>query len=159
MILDEAIYRAEKRAEGLREQAEELRDIGEIISNPKQPYNEPVKACRDLAEEQRQLSEWLKELKELRWKNEDILRRLKHLLESKYIAEFDKVDPITKEYIKDIRLADRSVMYLCNREKPCKESCRDLDHCKHTSDILYAKNFHRVEGATDREIYEEDDEH
>lgn len=54
---------------------------------------------------------------------------------------------------------ERIVMYLCNREKPCKEYCRDLGHCKHTSDILYAKNFHRVEGATDREIYEEDDEH
>lgn len=99
------------------------------------------------------------ELERLRLDNEVILRRLKHLLESKYISEFDKVDPVTKEYIKDIRSADRSVMYLCNREKPCKEHCRDLGHCKHTSDILYAKNFHRVEGATDREIYEEDDEH
>lgn len=63
MTLDEAIKHAEEKAKELREQAEQLRDIGERISNPKQPYNEPVKACLDCAEEHEQLAEWLKELK------------------------------------------------------------------------------------------------
>ena len=66
MTIDEAIIHAEEKAKELREQAEQLRDIGERISNPKQPYNEPVKACRDCAEEHRQLAEWLKELKRMK---------------------------------------------------------------------------------------------
>lgn len=66
MTLDEAIKHADEKAEELIKQAEQLRDIGEALSNPKQPYNEPVKACRDCAEEHRQLAEWLKELKQLR---------------------------------------------------------------------------------------------
>ncbi len=66
MTIDEAIIHAEEKAKELREQAEQLRDIGERISNPKQPYNEPVKACLDCAEEHRQLAEWLKELKRMK---------------------------------------------------------------------------------------------
>jgi len=66
MTLDEAIKHCKEKAEELRLEAEQLRDIGERISSPKQPYNEPVKNCRDCAEEYEQLAEWLEELKEWR---------------------------------------------------------------------------------------------
>ena len=66
MDLNEAIAHAEEKAKELRIEAEQLRDIGEVISNPKQPYNEPVKNCLACAEEHEQLAEWLKELKQLR---------------------------------------------------------------------------------------------
>ena len=66
MDLNEAIAHAEEKAKELRTEAEQLRDIGEVISNPKQPYNEPVKNCLACAEEHEQLAEWLKELKELK---------------------------------------------------------------------------------------------
>lgn len=66
MTLDEAIKHCEEKAKELRTDAEQLRDIGEVISNPKQPYNEPVKNCLECAEEYEQLAEWLKELKAFR---------------------------------------------------------------------------------------------
>lgn len=66
MTLDEAIKHCEEKAKELRTEAEQLRDIGEVISSPKQPYNEPVKNCLECAREHEQLAEWLKELKTLR---------------------------------------------------------------------------------------------
>lgn len=115
--------------------------------------------CDECREEHEQLLGWLKELNGLRLENEVILRRLRHLLDSDYISSFDRVYPSTQEYIRDIREADRSVVYLCDKEKPCKIHCEKDHHCKHTSDITHAKNFHRVEEVTDREVYEENDEH
>lgn len=65
MTLDEAIKHCKEKAEELRLKAEQVRDIGEVISSPKQPYNEPVKKCRDCAEEHEQLAEWLEDYKRL----------------------------------------------------------------------------------------------
>ena len=65
MTLDEAIKHCKEKAEELRLEAEQVRDIGEVISSPKQPYNEPVKNCRDCAEEHEQLAEWLEDYKRL----------------------------------------------------------------------------------------------
>lgn len=65
MNLDEAIQHCEEKAKELRTEAEQLRDIGDAISNSKQPYNEPVKNCRECAEEHEQLAEWLKDYKRL----------------------------------------------------------------------------------------------
>lgn len=62
--------------------------------------------------------------------------------------------------LKGLRLEnEKGIMYLCDRKKPCKERCEKYHHCKHTSDITHAKNFHRVEEVTDREVYEENNEH
>jgi len=66
MTLDEAIKHCEEKAKELRIEAEQVRDIGEVISNPKQPYNKPVKNRLECAEEYEQLAEWLEELVELR---------------------------------------------------------------------------------------------
>lgn len=66
MTLDEAIKHYEEKAKELRTEAEQLRNIGEEISSPKQPYNEPVKNCLECANEHEQLAEWLKELRKLR---------------------------------------------------------------------------------------------
>lgn len=66
MTLDEAIKHCKEKAEELRLEAEQVRELGEYVSNLKQPYNEPVKACLKCAEEHEQLAEWLTELKELR---------------------------------------------------------------------------------------------
>ena len=91
----------------------------------------------------------------LRADNEVILRRLKHLLESDYISQFDQVDPNTQEYIRNIREADWKVMYLCDQEKPCKERCEKYHHCKRTSDISHAKNFRFVPNGIYPFIFEE----
>ena len=61
--LDETIKHCEEKAKRLRTEAEQVRNIGELISNPKYPYNEPVKNCLECAKEHEQLAEWLKELK------------------------------------------------------------------------------------------------
>lgn len=66
MTLEEAIRHAKEKAKELRIEAEQLRDIGEVISNPKQPYNEPVKNCLECANEHEQLAAWLEELKDYR---------------------------------------------------------------------------------------------
>ena len=106
---------------------------------------------------------WLKELKELRLENEVILRRLKHLLESDFISQFDQVDPNTKEYIRNIKEADLKVMNLCKQNKSCNVHCKSKkDHyCKRTSDISHAKNFRLVSNGNGKYpiIYEEVDEH
>lgn len=114
--------------------------------------------CDECREEHEQLLGWLKELKGLRLENEVILRRLRHLLESDYISQFDRVNPQTQEYIHDIRTAGSRVMYLCDQEKPCKIHCEKDHHCKRTSDISHAKNFRRVPNV-DPITYEEVDEH
>lgn len=66
MDLDEAIKHCEEKAEELRAEAEEVRELGEHISNHKQPYNIPVKNCLECAKEHEQLAEWLKELKRIK---------------------------------------------------------------------------------------------
>lgn len=114
--------------------------------------------CEECREEHEQLLGWLKELKGLRLENEVILRRLRHLLESNYISSFDKVYPGTQKYIRDIREADRSVVYLCDKEKPCKKHCEKDHLCKRTFDISHAKNFRLVPNV-DPITYEEVDEH
>ena len=114
--------------------------------------------CEECREEHEQLLGWLKELNGLRLENEVILRRLNHLLESNYISQFDQVDPNTQEYIRDIREADRRVVYLCDKEKPCKKHCEKDHLCKRTSDISHAKNFKLVPNV-DPITYEEIDEH
>ena len=103
-------------------------------------------------------AELLKELKELHLENEVILRRLKHLLESDFISQFDQVDPNTKEYVRDIKEADWKVAYLCDQEKSCNVKCSKDHHCKRTCDISHAKNFRLVPGVTPIS-YEEVDEH
>lgn len=115
--------------------------------------------CEECRNEHEQLLGWLKELNGLRLENEVILRRLRHLLDSDYISQFDHVDPITQEYTHDIRDAGSRVMYLCDQEKPCKENCKKDHHCKRTSDISHAKNFRRVPNGVAPLIYEEVDEH
>lgn len=79
--------------------------------------------------------------------------RLKHLLQSGYIAMFDMKDPKTGEYARDIRDADTLVeqlkknadnpagnltMYKCDR-RACK-TC-SYPKCKYTSDIRHAERF------------------
>lgn len=72
---------------------------------------------------------------------EALEKRLKHLLQSNFIASFDEVDIKTKEYKRDINEADliglRAVGYECDREK-CLDCKAD---CKYTLDIDHAKNF------------------
>lgn len=113
--------------------------------------------CEECRQEHEQLLGWLKELKGLRLENEVILRRLRHLLESNYISQFDQVDPNTKEYIRNIREADWRVVYLCDQEKPCKEDCKKYHHCKRTSDISHAKNFKLVPNGIYPVMFEEVD--
>lgn len=65
MTLDEAIRHVEEKAKRLRTEAEQIRNIGELISNPKYPYNEPVKNCLECAKEHEQLAEWLKHYQQM----------------------------------------------------------------------------------------------
>jgi hypothetical protein len=132
---------------------EVIKDLGEKIDN--KDFEWPSEECR---QDHEQLLGWLKELKDLRLENKVILRRLKHLLESDFISQFDQVDPNTKEYVRDIKEADWKVAYLCDQEKPCKEHCEKDHLCKRTCDISHAKNFRLVPGATPIS-YEEVDEH
>jgi len=115
--------------------------------------------CEECKQDHEQLLGWLKELNGLRFENEVILRRLKHLLESDYISQFDQVDPNTKEYIRNIKEADWKVMYLCDQEKSCNVHCNKDHYCKRTSDISHAKNFRLVPNGIYPIIYEEVDEH
>lgn len=80
-------------------------------------------------------------------------RRLKHLLKSNFIRSFDEVNPITKEYKRDIREADAKILYLCDGEK-CGPDHNCLD-CHHTKDINHARNFKRDYAGTFWEKYEE----
>lgn len=48
---------------------------------------------------------------ELTSKNDPLIQRLRHLLESDYIRSFDEVDPFTHEYKRDIREADKIIGY------------------------------------------------
>lgn len=99
------------------------------------------------------------ELKGLRLENEVILRRLKHLLESDFISQFDKVDPNTNEYIRNIKEADWKVAYLCDQNKSCNYKCAKDHHCKRTCDISHAKNFRLVPNGIYPIMFEEVDEH
>lgn len=119
-------------------------------------YEWPSEECR---QDHEQLLGWLKELKGLRLENEVILRRLRHLLESNYISQFDQIDPNTKEYIRNIKEADWKVMYLCDQNKSCNVHCKKNHYCKRTSDISHAKNFKLVPNGIYPIIYEEVDEH
>ena len=64
--LTDAIAHAKEVAEKNRQDAEELRELGERVSPPNQPYNITVKACLDCAEDHEQLVAWLTELQERR---------------------------------------------------------------------------------------------
>lgn len=66
MTIDEAIKHCKEKAEELRLEAEQVRDIGEVVSNPNQPYNESVRDCLECANEHEQLAEWLTQLKEIK---------------------------------------------------------------------------------------------
>ena len=57
-----------------------------------------------------------------------------------------------------LRLENKKVVYLCDREKSCKVHCEKDHHCKRTSDITHAKNFRLVPNV-DPITYEEVDEH
>ena len=77
--------------------------------------------------------------------------RLKHLLESEYIVQFDKLDPKTQKYARDIKEADaplrplpapdpvktQPVYFICDRRK-CDVCNGD---CNRTTDIRHAENF------------------
>lgn len=112
-------------------------------------------SCEECRQEHEQLLGWLKELNGLRLENEVILRRLKHLLESNYISQFDQVDPKNKEYIRNIKEADWKVMYLCDQKKSCNVHCKKDHFCKRTSDISHAKNFRLVPNGIYPIIFEE----
>lgn len=70
-------------------------------------------------------------------------RRLKHLLQSAYIAQFDKLNPKTQEYERDIKEADAPLwkpgktLYICDR-RACGV-CNGV--CKRTTDYRHAENF------------------
>ena len=64
--LKDAISHCKEVAEMNRKEAEELREYGEHVSPPNQPYNIPVKACLECANEHEQLASWLTELAERR---------------------------------------------------------------------------------------------
>lgn len=80
-----------------------------------------------------------------------IERRLKHLLQSEYIARFDKVNPETHEYERNINAADIvlklttapaegktiPVYFICDKRK-CDVCGGD---CKRTTDFRHAENF------------------
>lgn len=71
-------------------------------------------------------------------------KRLKHLLQSEFIATFDRVNVNTKEYVRDIRDADdiglRMITFKCDRKR-----CPDCSsYCHHTFDIKHAKNFEEI---------------
>lgn len=72
-----------------------------------------------------------------------IERRLKHLLQSKYIAQFDKVNTETHEYERDIREADialnrQPVLYICDRRKcdTCRVDCRLTEDFRHAENLV-----------------------
>lgn len=133
---------------------EVIKDLEEKIDD--KDFEWPSEECR---QEHEQLLGWLKELKDLRLENEVILRRLKHLLESYYISQFDQVDPNTKEYIRNIKEADCKVAYLCDQNKSCNVRCAKDHHCKRTFDISHAKNFRRIANGIYPITYEEVGEH
>ena len=84
-------------------------------------------------------------------KAEMLERRLKHLLQSDFIASFDRVDPNTKEYIRDIRdadmLAGSIILFKCDGER-CRNCHPD---CKGTTNIRHAMNFKETHSG----VYEE----
>lgn len=131
---------------------EAIDHLEEMLANENHEWS-----CEECRKEHEQLLGWLKELKGLRLENEVILRRLRHLLESDYISQFDQVDPNTHEYIRNIKEADWKVTYLCDQEKPCKRHCEKNHLCKRTFDISHAKNFRRVSNGIYPIIYEEID--
>lgn len=76
MNLDEAIRHAKEVAEMNRKEAEELREYGEHVSSPKQPYNLSVKACLECANEHEQLAGWLTDYKRLLEWEKDIKHKV-----------------------------------------------------------------------------------
>lgn len=132
---------------------EVVKDLGEKIDD--KDFEWPSEECR---QEHEQLLGWLKELKDLRLENEVILRRLKHLLESEYISQFDRVNPNTKEYLRNIKEADWRVLYLCDQTKSCNYKCNKDHHCKRTCDVSHAKNFRLIANGIYPIIYEEVEE-
>ena len=135
-------------------------NLEEVIKDFEEKINDKDFECSFVSRrEHEQLLGWLKELKGLRLENEVILRRLKHLLKSDYISQFDQVDPNTKEYVRDIKEADWKVAYLCDQEKTCNVNCSKDHQCKRTCDISHAKNFRPVSNGIFPIMFEEVDEH
>lgn len=84
----------------------------------------------------------LKAHQQIKEENEELKKRLGHLLRSEYIRSFDRKNPITGEYERDIRDAgkdneEQEVYFVCDRRK-C-EKCSE--NCHHTKDVRHAKNF------------------
>lgn len=74
----------------------------------------------------------------------NILQRLRHLLESDFIRSFDEWNIQKGEYTRDIADADAAVLYLCDLNRKCKKSglcCDPRDGCFRTYDIANARNF------------------
>lgn len=84
-------------------------------------------------------------------KAEMLERRLKHLLQSDFIASFDHKNINTKEYQRDIRDADMIAAYVVGFQcdgKQCKHCSPD---CRGTTDVRHASNFKEIHPG----IYEE----
>lgn len=77
-----------------------------------------------------------------RKENEVLLRRFRHLLESDTIALYDEVDPRTKEYMRDIKELDESVIILrIPKEILCsKEELKNYLYVKAQIEINKALN-------------------
>ena len=68
-------------------------------------------------------------------------QELQHLYKSEFIRSFAEIDPDTGEYKRDIRDADRKILYLCDGGG-CSACCGgNNEFCNHTTDVTHAKNF------------------
>lgn len=85
----------------LENQVEHLTNKVDELTKEK---NEAIKHGEDYYRDYKELFRVHKELSE---KFESVERRLKHLLESDFIATFDKVNLISKQYVREIEIADR----------------------------------------------------
>ena len=72
MTLDESITYYRDKAEELKIEAEQLREMGDRYANPHMPYNEPVKHCRECADIYAQQAKWLEELQQRREADKNI---------------------------------------------------------------------------------------
>lgn len=69
-------------------------------------------------------------------------QELQHLYKSEFIRSFTEIDPDTGKYKRDIKDADKKILYLCDGGG-CSACCGgNNEFCKHTTDIKHAKNFY-----------------
>lgn len=59
---------------------------------------------------------------------EQLKKRFDHLMQSEFIAGFDRWDSVSRDYVRDIKLADEMGF-----GKSCKSSLADLFRCEPTS--------------------------